>query len=226
LLTPEAPISCISPEIVSSIEKCDIILAENNKTVRRYFKKIGIQKSIDSFEWVEINKHQSTNDFRTLLKRVQKNSQSIGIISESGCPAIADPGSEIVKIAHQFSIKVKPLSGPNSMILALMASGFSGQSFAFNGYLPIESSQRSKKLKELEMLMIKSGQTQLFMETPFRNNSLFEECLKSLNDNTKLCVVCNLTLEDELILSKPVKIWKLETKPDFNKKPSIFLIGY
>lgn len=225
LLTPEAPTYGISPEIIGCIEQCDIILAENNKTVRRFFKKIGVQKSIDGFEWVEIDKHQSTNDFRTLLKRVLKDSKKIGIVSESGCPAIADPGSEIVKLAHQFSIQVKPLSGPNSMIMALMASGFSGQSFAFNGYLPIESSQRSKKLKDLEDVMIKSGQTQLFMETPFRNNALLEECLKSLNDNTKLCVVSNLTLEDELIISKPVKIWKTELKPDLHKKPSVFLIG-
>lgn len=144
-------------------------------------------------------------------------------MSEAGCPGIADPGADIVARAHQLGIKVRPLVGPNSMILALMASGFNGQTFAFHGYLPIDKAARAKKIKELEQVAQKAKQTQLFMETPFRNNQLLEEVLKVCSPKTRLCIACNITDPDEWISSDSIENWK-KKKVDLHKKPAIFLL--
>lgn len=144
-------------------------------------------------------------------------------MSEAGCPGVADPGAEIVALAHQKGIKVIPLVGPSSILLALMASGFSGQSFAFHGYLPIDKAQRAQKLKELESIAERNHQTQIFIETPFRNNALLEEILKSCKSETRLCIACDLTAETEFVQTKRIREWKLKI-PDLHKRPSIFLL--
>jgi 16S rRNA (cytidine1402-2'-O)-methyltransferase len=149
--------------------------------------------------------------------------RDVGLMSEAGCPGIADPGAEIVAFAHQKGIKVVPLVGPSSILLALMASGFNGQSFTFHGYLPIDKVQRSQKIKELENLSEKNKQTQLFIETPFRNNPMLEEILKTCHPNTRLCIACNLTGEDEMVQTKSIADWKKQV-PDLHKKPVIFLL--
>ena len=147
----------------------------------------------------------------------------VGLMSEAGCPGVADPGAEIVAEAHKRGIKVVPLVGPNSMLQALMASGLSGQSFAFHGYLPIDKVERAKRIKELEALSAKQKQTQLFMETPFRNNHLLEDVLKNCHNNTQLCIACNINGENEFIKTLPVGMWRNE-RIDLHKKPTVFLL--
>ena len=146
----------------------------------------------------------------------------MGLMSDAGCPGIADPGSEIIKLAHRKGIKVTPLVGPSSIVLSIMASGFNGQNFAFNGYLPIEKVERSKKIKELESVCIKYKQAQFFIETPYRNGSLFEDLIKTLQSSTQLLVATNITLGDESIIVKPISAWKKVTVPEFYKKPTVF----
>jgi len=149
--------------------------------------------------------------------------KDVGLMSEAGCPGVADPGAEVVAEAHKRGIKVVPLSGPNSILLALMASGFNGQSFTFHGYIPIDKVERGKRIKELEQLAEKNRQTQIFIETPFRNNHLFDDILKNTAAQTLLCVACNLTAEDEFVKTQTIGQWKQE-KIDLHKKPTIFLI--
>ncbi len=197
-------------------------IVEDIRNARRYLKKLDKDIIIDELTFHELNKHTQEKDISGYLN-VCKSGLSIGLISEAGLPCIADPGNVIVKMAHEKGIKVVPLSGPSSLFMALMASGLNGQNFAFNGYLPVESSLRINKLKSLEQRSLKEKQSQIFMDTPFRNNKLFEDILSNLNLHTYLCIALNISCEDEMIQTKTIEEWK-KTKLDLNKKPCIFII--
>lgn len=196
---------------------------ENIKTTRRYLRRIDREFPIDDSYFFELNKRTKTADLTAILKHISSGN-NMAIISEAGCPGVADPGSDLVALAHTQKIHVHPLVGPSSILLALMGSGFNGQSFAFHGYLPKERKQRVKTFKEFERNVRATGQTQLFMETPFRNNHLLEDLLNELLDETMLCIACNLTLPKERIQTMTVKDWR-ESAYDLNKLPCIFSIG-
>lgn len=169
-----------------------------------------------------LNKYTTETERNTYLNSCL-DGNSIGLLSEAGCPAIADPGADIVSLAHQMDIQVVPLVGPSSILLALMASGMNGQSFTFNGYLPIDKNERKVKLKSLERISFENNQAQIFIETPYRNMKMLEDLASTLNPNTKVCVACDLTLPTEFIRTKAAKDWK-QNKEDLHKRPSIFII--
>ncbi len=214
--------SVLPDNITNIVKSINVFIVENIRTARRYLKKLDKNIVIDDLTFYVLNKHTNYNDFDSFLDKI--NESDIGIISESGCPTVADPGSDIVSIAHKKNIRVVPLVGPSSILLSLMASGFSGQNFAFNGYLPVKPSERQNKLVELERSVFKQNQTQIFIETPYRNNQMLNDILKTCSNNLKVCVACNLTLDDEFIISKPVSFWK-KNNIDLNKKFVIFLLG-
>lgn len=209
--------------VLESIKNIDIFIVENIRTSRRFIKKMYKEKDIDNTLFFSYGKHDSLNLQEDFLPLIYEG-KDVGVISEAGVPCVADPGSKIVDFAHQFQIEVIPITGPSSILLALMASGLNGQNFAFNGYLPIDKKERSKKIKELETLSKKQGQTQIFMETPYRNIQLFEAILKSCSNNTKLCIASNITLDNQKIETKKIEEWKSK-KPDIHKSPTIFLIS-
>ena len=180
-------------------------------------------KNIDSTIFYSYGKHDTLNLQEDFLTHILQGSD-VGIISEAGVPCVADPGSKIVKFAHQYQIEVSPIPGPSSILLALIASGFNGQNFAFNGYLPIDKKERSKKIKELEIYSKKKGQTQIFMETPYRNLQLFESIVKTCSNRTKLCIASDITLDSENIKTRTIEEWS-SIRPEIHKKPSIFLIS-
>lgn len=217
-----------SVERVLPIYNKDIILTikyfivENIRSARRFLKKIDSSINIDDLTFYELNKHTKPEQIESYLDPLSKGF-SIGIISEAGCPAIADPGSDIVAIAQKKSFKVVPLVGPSSILLSLMASGFNGQSFAFQGYLPVDSSDRIKKIKQLEHLIHHDQQTQIFIETPYRNQKLVEDIIKNCMPSSKLCIAMNITCENEYIKTLPVKQW-LKQLPDMSKQLCIFLL--
>lgn len=221
----ESPISQVIPEYNNTIiNEIDVYIVENIKTARRFLKKAGILKPIDDLTFFEIDKRSNTSNYPTFIKPLAEG-KNIGILSEAGCPGIADPGAEIVALAQELKYKVVPLVGPSSILLSLMASGFNGQSFCFNGYLPIEQKDRIYKLKDLERLAFREKQTQLFIETPYRNMPLFKDILNTLNNNTKLCIAVDITSNTEEIYTKTIEDWKKGTKIELNKRPCIFLIG-
>lgn len=197
-------------------------IVENIRTARRFLKKTEPAIDIDSLTFYELNKHTDRNQIDTYLKPLDVG-VNVGIISEAGCPAIADPGADIVAIAQSGNYDVVPLVGPSSILLSLMASGFNGQSFAFHGYLPIEASERVRKIKQLEQRIYNEHQTQLFIETPYRNLKLVEDIIRNCNSNTKMCIAMNITCDNEFIKTHSVKEWKNKL-PDMNKKPCIFLL--
>lgn len=196
-------------------------IVENIRTTRRYLKKVNREINIDELSFYELNKHTSPDDISGYLNALKDH--DMGIISEAGCPGVADPGADVVKIAHTQNIQVIPLVGPSSILLSLMASGFNGQNFAFNGYLPIQAGDRAKKIKQLDNRSLNEGQTQMFIETPFRNMKMVEDLLKNCSPATKLCIAADITLETEYIKTMPVKNWKNKI-PDLHKRPTIFLI--
>ena len=204
------------------INTIDEYIVENEKSARHYLKKIGIKKALQEIILHPLNTRTEAYEISSFMKSLYEG-KDIGIISEAGCPGIADPGAEVVKLAHANNIDVIPLVGPSSILLALMASGFNGQNFAFNGYLPKERPDRIKKIKELEKLAITKNQTQLFIETPYRNMHIVEDILSSCDDKTKLCIACDITLPKEYIKTKRISDWKFKT-PDIAKRPAIFLI--
>ena len=221
-LAENVPAKSFTPFLCETINHINEYIVENSKTARRFLKEAGLRIPQSDLIMHDYGKHHrdgNLNEFFTGLL----SGKDVGLMSEAGCPGIADPGSEIVALAHQKGIKVVPLVGPSSILLALMASGFNGQSFTFHGYLPIDKVQRSQKLKELENLSDKNNQTQLFIETPFRNNPMLEEILKTCHPQTRLCIACNLTSEDELVQTKTIAEWKRQI-PELHKKPVIFLL--
>ena len=222
ILAPDTTEFVLSPQIKEIIKNTDYYFVENVRTARRFISELKVGKVIDELHFFEVDKDTNIEQIRKYFKQIPQN-QHIGVISEAGCPGVADPGAIAVKVAHQLGIKVIPLVGPSSILLALMASGFSGQSFVFHGYLPIDKIERAKKIKALEIESRKQ-QTQIFMETPFRNDSFLEDLLNTCQTDTLLCIACNITAPDELIQTKTVNQWKTK-KPDLHKKPTIFLIG-
>jgi len=185
-------------------------------------KKAGYEQSLDALILHSLNKHTRPEEVSNYLSSADKG-KNIGVVSEAGCPGIADPGADVVKIAHSKGIKVVPLVGPSSILLALMASGFNGQSFSFHGYLPKERGERIRKLKELERTAQQKDQTQLFIETPFRNQHLLEDILTNCSPATPLCIACDITLPSEFIRTQYIAEWKKKV-PDINKRPAIFLL--
>ena len=220
----ETPINQVIPEYNTQlINEIDTYIVENIKTARRFLKRSGITIPISEITFYELNKRTQLEDLASFMKPLLAG-KNVGVLSEAGCPGVADPGADIVELAQQRGIKVVPLVGPSSILLSIMGSGFNGQSFCFNGYLPKEQKDRVAKLKELERRVYSQKQTQLFIETPFRNVNLFEDVLKNLNDNTKLCIAIDITLPTEQIITKSVIDWKT-TKINLHKRPCIFLIG-
>ncbi|MCW1735790.1 SAM-dependent methyltransferase [Anaerorudis cellulosivorans] len=219
----DTPVERVLPPYNTEIVSClRFFIVENVRTARRFLKKCHAEIDIDGLTFFELNKHTDRNALSEFLQPL-KEGKSMGIISEAGCPSVADPGAEIVALAHQEGYKVVPLVGPSSPLLALMASGFNGQCYAFNGYLPIDSNERAKVIKKLEMRAYNENQTQLFIETPYRNQKLAEDILLHCKPHTQLCIAMNLTCDDEYIATKTIKEWK-NRLPDMNKKPCIFLL--
>ena len=206
-------------EVVLSIRH---FIVENIRTTRRFLKKMEPAIVIEELAFYELNKHTSPEELSGYLLPLERG-ESVGILSEAGCPAIADPGADIVAIAQQKGYSVVPLVGPSSILLSVMASGFNGQSFAFHGYLPIETTERTQLIKKLEGRVYTENQTQLFIETPYRNNKLAEELIRACRPSTRLCIASNISCEDEFIHTRSIKEWE-ENLPDLNKKPTIFLI--
>lgn len=206
-------------EVISGIRH---FIVEDVRSARRFLKKADKETDIDALTFYTLNKHTSPEEISGYLKPLIEG-QPMGVISEAGCPAVADPGADVVAIAQRKNLRVVPLVGPSSIILSVMASGFNGQSFAFHGYLPIESAERAKKIKALEHRIYNEHQTQLFIETPYRNNKMIEDILHNCRPQTKLCIAANITCEGEYIKTKTVKEWQGRT-PDLSKIPCIFLL--
>lgn len=213
----------LPPDLTQLISSIPVFIVENLRTARRFLKKVNPAIVIDDLLFFELNQHTEKKEISRFLEPNQKG-LDIGIISEAGCPGVADPGADVVRIAHTKNIRVVPLVGPSSILLALMASGMSGQNFAFNGYLPIKNPEKSQQIKMLENRMQTEGQTQIFIEAPYRNAQLLDDLLKNCDPNTMLCIAVDITLETEFILSKPVSYWKTHI-PDIQKRPAIFMIG-
>lgn len=197
-------------------------IVENIRTARRFLKKTEPSIVIDDLTFYELNKHTSPEDVAGYLVPLTKG-EHVGVISEAGCPAVADPGADVVAIAQRKNYPVVPLVGPSSILMSVMASGFNGQSFAFHGYLPIEPGERAKKLKTLEQRVYAESQTQLFIETPYRNHKMIEDILQNCRPQTKLCIAANITCEGEFIQTRTVKDWKGHI-PELSKIPCIFLL--
>ena len=198
-------------------------IVENIRSARRFLKKVEKSIDIDELSFYELNRHTDRKIIGEYLEPLKKG-QPVGIISEAGCPAIADPGADVVALAQNHGYKVIPLVGPSSIILSVMASGFYGQSFAFNGYLPADVPGRVKALRKLENKVYNEDQTQLFIETPYRNAKMIETILSSLRPNTKLCIAAGITCEEEYIKTKTIAQWKKEKIPEIGKVPCIFLL--
>ncbi|MPM83019.1 Ribosomal RNA small subunit methyltransferase I [bioreactor metagenome] len=206
-------------EIIQGIKH---FIVEDVRSARRFLKKVDREFDIDSLSFYPLNKHTSAEDISGYLKPLLAG-QSMGVISEAGCPAVADPGADVVAIAQRKNLKVVPLVGPSSIILSVMGSGFNGQSFAFHGYLPIEPGERVKRIKQLEQRIYSENQTQLFIETPYRNHKMIDDLLQNCRPQTKLCIAANLTCEGEYIKTRAISEWKGKV-PDLSKIPCIFLL--
>lgn len=219
-LLDEKGIHTIPPYVTNAIKKCHCFFVENDRTARRFLKQLWKEMPIDEYEWFVI--HKSEDKAVNVFKQKLKEGKSIGIISEAGCPGVADPGQLLVAAAQEMNIEIKPLVGPNSILLALMASGMNGQQFQFVGYLPIDIQQRIQVIKVLEAESQKKNCTQLFIETPYRNNQLLEILLKTCKPSTRLCLAVDITGEKEWIKTKTIAEWKKE-KVEIHKRPAIFL---
>lgn len=226
-LLDENGLHTIPPYITDAIKNCQAFFVENERTSRRFLKQLwkaclsDQELIIDNYEWITI--HKAEEQALNIFKQKIKEGKTIGIISEAGCPGVADPGQLLVAAAQEMMVEVKPLAGPNSILLSLMASGMNGQQFHFTGYLPIDNQLRMQAIKELETVSKKKNCTQVFIETPYRNNQLIEVILKTCNPTTRLCIAVDLTGKTEWIKTKSVAEWKKE-KIDIHKRPAIFLL--
>ncbi len=216
------PLEVMPYSVRKMVELIDHYIVENEKTARRFIKKITPKKSQPSLVMMKLDKYADELETRTYLD-VCEQGISVGLLSEAGVPAVADPGATIVKLAHEKGIQVVPLVGPSSILLALMASGMNGQSFAFNGYLPIDKGERKKAIKELERLSKERNQSQIFIETPYRNEKMFSDLKATLTPQTRLCIAADITLPDEYIKTYTIADWKRQ-QPDLHKRPAIFII--
>lgn len=216
------PLAVLPASVQTTIEKIDHYIVEHQKNARRFIKSISPEKEQSSLKLQEINKFTQPEEIPAMLNPCL-DGFDVGVISDAGCPGIADPGARAVHYAHENGIKVVPLVGPSSILLAMMASGFNGQNFTFNGYLPIEKSERKSELKRLEKLSKDFDQSQLFIETPYRNNQMLQSLIDILNPQTRICVACDITLPSEYIKTAPASVWK-KIKVDLHKRPTLFII--
>lgn len=216
------PFDVLPQQIKNCIDQLDYYIVEHSKSARKFIKSIAPEKKQSELILFELNKHTQATDLKEMIQPLL-DGKSMGIISEAGCPGVADPGAVIVKLAHEKKIKVVPLVGPSSILMALMASGMNGQSFAFNGYLPIDKVEKNKTLKNLEKISFERNQTQLFMETPYRNNKFLDDILTTLQPQTQLCIACDISLPTEFIATKSIIEWK-KNKIDLHNRPTIFVI--
>jgi len=216
------PLEVLPISVKKAIEMVDDYIVENEKTARRFIKKIDSRKQQSILHFEVLNKYTQPEEIQHFLDKC-KSGKPMGLLSEAGCPGIADPGADVVKLAHENNIQVVPLVGPSSIVLALMSSGMNGQSFAFNGYIPIDKNERKASLKKMERLSFEKNQTQLFIETPYRNNKIIEDFCSVLHPETRVCIACDITLPSEFIKTLTVKEWK-HTKVDLHKRPAIFVI--
>ena len=220
----ETPVTQVLPDynhdIIVNIKH---FIVENIRSARRFLKQVEKSIDIDELTFYELNRHTDRKIIGEYLKPLEAK-QPVGIISEAGCPAIADPGADVVAIAQSRRLKVVPLVGPSSIIMSLMASGFNGQQFAFNGYLPVDIPGRVKALKKLENKVYNDDQTQIFIETPYRNSKMLESMLNALRPTTKICIAAGITTPQELIITRTVEKWKKEKMPEFEKVPCVFLM--
>lgn len=212
----------ISPQVKDAVKNLSYFLVENVRTARRYISSLRLGLIIEELQFEVLDKSTKGAELERIMRPLFEG-QDVGVMSEAGCPGIADPGSAAVAYAHAKGIKVIPLPGPSAMFLALMGSGFNGQSFAFHGYLPIDKKDRIQAIKSLETESAKSNRTQIFMETPFRNSHLMEDLKVTLNPDTKLCIAKNITGPDEMVLTKPVSEWR-KAKLDLHKIPVVFVL--
>ncbi len=213
--------SVIPKDVIEIVKPLRFFIVEDLRSARRYLRKLDRTFDIDGSIFFEINKRTKQVDLHKFFQ-TYKNKE-IGVISEAGCPGIADPGADVVKLAHSNNIKVVPLVGPSSILMALISSGMNGQNFAFVGYIPINKTDRINRIKELENRSFREHQTQIFIETPFRNTHLFNDILNNCNPNTKLCIATDISLETEFIKTKTIENWR-KTKIDIAKRPTVFLI--
>ena len=223
-LSDESPIDYFAPSIKEYILKTDYFFVENEKTARKVIKFFAPEKKQSDLKLFILDKYSESNDLKDAQK-LMKSGQDFGLLSEAGLPCIADPGNLMVKWCHENNIKVIPINGPSSIILALISSGFNGQEFTFHGYLPIDKEQKKKQILFLENQVQKSGYSQIFMETPYRNNQLLEDLIKFLNPNTKLCIAANINHPtEEFIKTLKISDWK-NKKPELHKIPAVFVLG-
>lgn len=208
--------------VIEVIQRVETYIAERAKTARRFLKAAEIGKPLNTITVHELDKHHPQSYIAEYLEAALSG-QDIGLLSEAGCPGVADPGAEVVALAHQKGIEVVPLVGPSSILLALMASGMNGQMFTFHGYLPPKTPERVRALKKLELSAPRT--TSIFIETPYRNQQMIETALKTLRPQTRFCIAVDLTLESEYVLTKTIAEWKKTNIPNFHKRPAIFLIG-
>ncbi|OSI09517.1 SAM-dependent methyltransferase [Neisseria zoodegmatis] len=220
--TPDTP--CLLPHEQAQISGLTDFVVEAEKTARSHLKHLGITTPIRELNLQTLNEHTDINILPELLKPLHEG-RSMGIVSEAGCPVVADPGANLVALAHKHGFEVRPLVGPSSLLLALMASGANGQNFAFKGYLPSEKTERIQALKSLEQQSRRNNETQIFIETPYRNNAMLEDAVATLSPSTRLCTASDLTLPTQTIISKHVADWrKLPSLPDLKKRPTIFIL--
>lgn len=217
----EGATHCLPPYLLEAVKRCSHLFVENERTARRYLKTLSKEIRIDDYVWHVIQ--DLTPDVQQQFQQALQGGKTIGIISEAGCPGVADPGQELVKLAQEQGALLKPLVGPNALLLALMASGLNGQQFQFVGYLPIETGERIKAIKQLEIESRAKGCTQLFIETPYRNNQMLEALVKSCHPQTRICVAVDLTAESERIETRTAQRWAAAL-PQLHKRPAVFLL--
>lgn len=217
-----APLAVLPISVKKAIERIDYYIVEHEKNARRFIKSIVSEKQQGELKIEQINKYTQPEEIAPMLNPCLEG-HDVGVISDAGCPGVADPGATVVHYAHEKGIKVIPLVGPSSILLAMMASGFNGQNFAFNGYLPIDKIERKVEIKRLEKLSKENDQSQLFIETPYRNNQLLASLTTTLHPKTKICVACDITLPTEYIKTAQAELWK-KIKVDLHKRPTLFII--
>ncbi len=218
----EGQVNVLPAYLLDAVKQCPVFFVENERTARRYLKLLWKEIVIDDQEWYSMKTVDNT--IMQAFRQKIKEGKNIGIISEAGCPGVADPGQQLVAIAQEMNVTVKPLVGPNSILLALMASGMNGQQFQFNGYLPIEAGEKAKTIKQLESESRQKNCTQIFIETPYRNNQLLETIIKTCQPQSRLCIAVDLTSPHEMVKTRTIQDWKRE-HVDLHKRPAIFLLS-
>lgn len=222
-LGDDVPLEVLPISIKKVLEQVNHYIVENEKPARRFIKKVSPSKSQRSLIIHSVNKYTDASEIPNYLIPCL-NGESIGLLSDAGCPGVADPGAEVVRIAHEKGIQVTPLVGPSSILLAMMSSGMNGQNFSFNGYLPIDKNERKSSIKSLEKTSLEKNQAQIFIETPYRNDKMFDDLKSILHDNTRLCIACDITLTTEYIATKSIAEWKKAGEISLHKRPTIYII--